>query len=426
VKPLPVEFLSSADNMHAVESVQRAIPLQTDATKRKADILNKFSGEAVSLANFLLQHRKSRRLIDLHKEMYSTCKTATRFNSQVICDIERCVVRSKGKAIRTITVKFNVPRNCKTFNTKSRFFVELGLYPERRVAVPIRENRNFQRYTDLIKTGWACKTYGLTSTSQIVAFLSNKEQGIVSKRNIVGVDVNSKCFAVSVLTPDGKVLKQLYYGKDIWAKRKRIMRRRERLQSLADRGSHRAKRSLKRLKARERNFVKNRIGEIVRDITGLAVEFNADTAVEELKRFSPKSRRFNKEVLRIPFSLFRKNLEGRCFDKNIKAKVVDAYYTSKWCSHCGAVAKSGHSANYALFKCPKCGQTVNSDRKASLAIAIKSLLVRNENERTLSHSAFFQFTNRPVPVNGLLRSDEGSSFRAVHLEPTPMESHLLR
>jgi IS605 OrfB family transposase len=195
------------------------------------------------------------------------------------------------------------------------------------------------------------------------------------------------------------------------------MSRRERLQSLADRGSHRAERSLERLTARERNFVKNRIGEVVRDITDLAVRYDADIAVENLKRFSPKSRKFNKEVLRIPFSLFRKNLENRCFDKNIKLTVVDAYHTSKWCSHCGAVAKSGHSANYPIFKC-NCGHTVNSDRKASLAIAVESLLVRNKNEHTLNQSAFFQLTNRPVPVNGLMRSDEGLGFRAVHLEST--------
>jgi IS605 OrfB family transposase len=420
-----VEFLSFEGNTHVVESVHRAILLQTDATKRKAGILKEFSHEAASLANSLLQHRKSKRLMDLHKEMYSTCKTTTLFNSQVICDVERCVVHSRGKAIKAITVKFNVPRNCTTFNTKSRFFVELGLYPKRRVAVPIRENRNFQRYTDLMKSGWACRTYGLTSDGQIVAFL-RKEQAVAGRHNVLGVDVNSKCFAVSVLTPGGKVLKQLYCGKDIWVKRKRIMSRRERLQSLADQGSHRAKRSLERLKTKERNFVKNRIGEVVRDITNLAVEFNANIAVENLKRFSPKGKKFNKEVLRMPFSLFRKILEGRCFDKNIECTVVDAYHTSKWCSHCGAVARKGHSANYALFKCPECAQTVNSDRKSSLAIAVKSLLVRKESERALNQCAFFQLTNRPVPVNGLLRSDEGSGFGAVHLEPAPMESRLFK
>ena len=69
---------------------------------------------------------------------------------------------------------------------------------------------------------------------------------------------------------------------------------------------------------------------------------------------------------------------------------------------------------------------MNSDRKTSLAVAVKSLLVRNMNEGILSRRALFQPTSRPVPVNGLLRSDDGSGFGAVHPEPTPMESHLFQ
>jgi IS605 OrfB family transposase len=419
-----------------VESVQRAILLQTDATRRKSEILRKFSREAASLANLLLQHRRTRHLMDLHKQMYAECKATTCFNSQVICDVERAVVCTAGKNVRRITVKFNVPRNCKTFNTKSRLFVELSLYSRLRIAIPIRENRNLQRYTHLTETGWTSKTYGLTADGQIVAFLKKEEETEEEQtnsnsdfsRSVVGVDVNSKCFATSVLTPDGRVLNQLYFGKDIWVKRRRIMGRRQRLQSLADRGSHQAKRSIRLLKTRERNYVKNRISEVVRDITDLACRFDADIAVEKLRRFTPKGRKFNREVLRIPFYLFRRNLEARCFDRGIRLSVVDAFHTSKWCSHCGAVAPSGHSTNYALFRCPQCRQVVNSDRKASLAIAVKSLLVRNKSrhEETLNRSASFQFTNRPAPVNGLMRSNEEPGSHAVRPEPTPRESHLFQ
>jgi hypothetical protein len=70
--------------------------------------------------------------------------------------------------------------------------------------------------------------------------------------------------------------------------------------------------------------------------------------------------------------------------------------------------------------------TVDSDRKSSLAVAVKSLLVRKESEHALNQSVFFQFTSRPVPVNGLLRSGEGSGFGAVHLEPVHMESRLFQ
>ncbi|MCL4365118.1 hypothetical protein M1590_02215, partial [Candidatus Marsarchaeota archaeon] len=49
----------------------------------------------------------------------------------------------------------------------------------------------------------------------------------------------------------------------------------------------------------------------------------------------------------------------------------------------------------------KCGVVVNSDRKASLNIAIKSLLERRD---TTNHNTL-QISNRRVPVNGLVRPD---------------------
>jgi IS605 OrfB family transposase len=408
--------------------MQRAILLQTDATKRKAAILRKFSEEATYAANYLLRRRRSKHLMGLHRQEYQACKEATGFNSQVICDIERSVARSKGRTVETITVKFNVPRNCRTFATGSRFFVELGMYPGKRVAIPIQESENLHRYARLLDAGWTCKTYGLTSKGEIVAFLSRKEGvALLAGSSVVGVDVNSKCFAASVLTQDGRVLKQAYLGKDIWVRRKKIMLRRARLQSLADQGSHRARRSLQRLNRKERNFVRNRVGEVVRDITDLAKEFDADIAVESLARFAPKGKEYNREVLRMPFKLFKRTLEARCLDKDITLDDLDPWHTSKWCSHCGALAASGHSStNYAIFRCPCCGQVVNSDRKASLAVAVKSLLVRSKNEGDSKSSNFFQFTGGPVPVNGLLRSDEGAGFGAVRHMPAPMESHLFQ
>lgn len=400
--------------------MQRAILLQTDATTSKKRILQEFSMKAVELANFLLSQRTSKKLMDLHSKWYSTIKANTPFNSQVICDIERTVVRKKGNSVKAVTVKFNMPRNCKTFETKSYLFVEFGMYPRQRTAVPIRKNNNYQRYTTLIETGWECKTYGLTSDGQVVAFLTCEKE-VPSHKNVVGVDVNSKCFAVSVLTPQGKVLRQLYFGKDIWVKRKKIFRRRERLQSLADKGSHHARQKLRLLAKKERNFVRNRLGEVVRDITNVAVEYDADIGIEDLKRFKSKSRKFNKEVLRIPTLLFKNTMEGRCFDKDLRLNLDDPYHTSKWCTRCGAVMQCGHSSsNYTLFKCSCCGQVVNSDRKSSLAVAVKTMLVRDLHNS--NQACFSQTTYIRVPVNGLLRSDDGFGFRAVHDVPTPMES----
>jgi IS605 OrfB family transposase len=245
--------------------------------------------------------------------------------------------------------------------------------------------------------------------------LSKREIQIPKRRNVLGVDVNSKCFAVSVLSPEGKVLKQLYFGKDIWKRRKAIFERKRLLQSYADRGSRDAKKKLDGTRTREHNFVKNRIGEVVRDITNIALQYDADIAIENLKRFSPKGRRFNRQAMRIPFYTFRRNLISRCFDKRITLNTVDRWHTSKWCTHCGAVGK-GHTGIYSLFRCKRCGQIVNSNRKASLAIAVKSLLERNG---PTDHTTF-QISSRRVPVSGLVkRPHEVGKVGAV--PPTPID-----
>ena len=381
--------------------MKRSILLQICATNSKEATLEKALLVATSEFNRLWDERDfCSKFMDFHMKVYLPCKKRTSFNSQVVCDIERSVWRSKGKS-RRITLKFNVPRNCKTFDMTMPF-VKFSLYSKNPISVPIVKNRNFQRYSDLLKSGWTCKTYGLTSRLEIVAYLFKDEVELPTKRNVLGVDVNSKRFAVSVISPEGKVLHQDYFGKDIWQRRKKLFERKGILQSYADTGSACANKALNRTKRNEHSFVKNRIGEVVRDITYMALEYDADIAIENLKRFSSKGKRFNREVMRIPFFTFKRNLIQRCFDKNITLNVVDAWHTSKWCSNCGAVGKGHDSSNYALFRCKECEVEVNSDRKASMAVAIKSLLERKNspNQET------FLISNRRVPVNGLMHSDE--------------------
>ncbi len=387
----------------SIGRMQRAILLQTEATSAKQKILSTFEQAATAEANrFLSERVKYRRFNDFWHGVGSQSKRLTRFNSQVVCDLARGAWRKQKEctSVDGVTVKFNVPRNCKTFRTKGFTFVELGLYPKKRIAVPVRKNRNWDRFSGLLGSGWICKTYGLTPSLEIVAFLSKEGSQPIRRRNVLGVDVNSKCFALTILSPEGTVLRQMYLGRDIWERRRRIFDRKSGLRSLADKGSRSAKRKLEHTRHDERNFVKNRIGEVVKDIINLALKYDADIAIENLKRFSPKGKKFNRQVMRIPFYAFRRGLEARCFDKGITLNTVDAYHTSKWCSHCGAVGK-GHSGSvYTLFRCRKCGQVVNADRKASLAIAAKSLLERKHSPNQMTA---FSLSSRRVPVSGLMR-----------------------
>ncbi len=156
------------------------------------------------------------------------------------------------------------------------------------------------------------------------------------------------------------------------------------------------------MRHRQRNYVKTNIGQMVMEIMLLATKYEADVSIENLRRFKPKGRRFNRKAMTIPFYLFRRILEGRCFDKGITLNRVDAYHTSKWCSRCGAVGAGHDGANYSLFRCNECGLTMNADRKASVAVAVKTLLERNGPDQKP-----FQISGRRVPVSGLIRvSDE--------------------
>jgi IS605 OrfB family transposase len=380
--------------------MKRAILLQTSVTRTKQDVLESFAKHALSEYNRVLKERVGcGTFMAFHRKVFDSFKPAG-FNSQVKCDLERNAWRKKGNDASGVTVKFNVPRNCSTSEMKKFFFVVLGLYPKKRIAVPIRKNPNFQRFQCLLKSGWTCKTYGLTPSLEICAYLS-KEDGKESRstrKNIVGIDINAKNFAYTILTPGGRTLKQGYLGKQIWPKKLHFGERRAMLQSLG------ALKKLKRMRHRQRHYVKTNLGQIVREIVSLAKRYDADIAIERLSKFKRKGRRFNNKVLTIPFRIFRMILEGRCFDNGIGLSLVDAYHTSKWCSHCGAVGDGHDGNNYALFKCRACGQVVNSDRKASLAVAVKAFLERSNSRLPYPRNAdSFQISGKRVPVMALRR-----------------------
>jgi IS605 OrfB family transposase len=387
-----------------IGDVYRAILLQTEATWHKLVTLRAFVEKATKCSNWILSKRIPKEsATDLQSRVLQEVKKEYGFNVQVVCSLARALAKSKGDAVTGVTVKFNIPRNCKTFKTKGFFFVDLGLYPGHRVAIPLRRNRNLDRFFGLRGSGWTCKTFGLTPSLEIVAYLSKEEEQLQRRRNVLGIDINAKNFAYTVLTPEGKILKQGYLGQQIWVRKRRFEERRAMLQSLN------ALKKLKQMRHRQRNYVKTNIGQLAREVVILATKHGADVSVENLRRFKPKGRKFNRKAMTIPFYFFRSTLEARCFDNGITLNKEDAYHTSKWCSHCGAVGRGHDGSVYALFRCRECGQVVNADRKASLAVAVKTLSLRSgfPNQDTL------QISGRRVPVNGLFRvSDAPESVAA--------------
>ena len=176
--------------------------------------------------------------------------------------------------------------------------------------------------------------------------------------------------------------------------------------------------------------MKTRSGQVAKEIVSLVREYDAYISIEKLKNLKcgavkgKMSKKGRKKVSRIPYRKLKEFLESNCEMLGVGLHVVDAYHTSKWCLHCGAVNPGHSSKNYSIYKCRECALTVNSDRKASLAIAIKSVLERKKtHELTILSS--IQISKTQVPVNGLLRPDDVGVFRSVSHKHQPMESPVL-
>jgi len=161
-------------------------------------------------------------------------------------------------------VRFNIPRSGKFARTKrgNPVIVIASFKGNGRIALPIKQDGAYRRFIEHINNGWRCTQFRLHRKNGhyvIIANLRKKFEIRQQHQAVVGVDVNSGSFALTVLGSDRKVLKQLYLGQDIWDRQWKLMKRRGKLQSYADKGDRRARRALRRMKHAERNFVTTRI-----------------------------------------------------------------------------------------------------------------------------------------------------------------------
>ena len=305
--------------------------------------------------------------------------------------------------------------------------VKVTYSPSKTFAIPLRLDRGLKRFNSFLEQDWNIKTLSLLKDGRISMVLEKKfPEPVTDRRFIVGVDVGSSTLAALTIfdAETSKIKKQLYFGQDIAEKQRRFFERRRKLQSYADKGSGKAKKYLRKLKRKQHDFVKNRSGEVAKQVVAIAKKYGASVVIEKLsirgrkRRFRKKS---NRKINLIPYGKLREFLSSNCEENGVPLQVVDAYHTSKWCPHCGAVNNGHHSGNYSLYKCKSCGLVANSDRKASLAVAVKSVLERKTQD--LTNPVFFQISNTRVPVNGLVRPDADVAKVAVQHVHRPMESH---
>lgn len=401
-------------------------------TGKKKAILDSLFPEYLRVLNLTLEQLPNAHSnTELHHLTYSNIKNTSFFTCKIIVEARKDVWAHR-KTIKNGFKKCSIRLDAQSF----RFFTtergtpcfKITYSPRKSIVIPIKTDNAFNLFGKYISDEWEIKSISLLENGQIaVSIKKDYPKQTNDKRYAIGVDIGSDTLAaITILdTKTGKTIKQLYFGRDIAVKQRKYSERRSILQSYADKGSKKAKKVLERLKHKQANFVKTRSGQVAKEIVNLAIQYDAYIAIEKLNIRGKKykyRKSTNRKITYIPYGQFKKFLISNCEKYGIPLVQIDAYNTSKWCLHCGSINEGHSSVNYALYTCKKCGLIVNSDRKASKTIAIKSALER-EQSQGLTY-LFSQFSNAGVAVNQLFRSNDKGISDAEH-STKPLDEKLV-
>jgi len=131
-------------------------------------------------------------------------------------------------------------------------------------------------------------------------------------------------------------------------------------------GSKSAKRHLKKIASKENRFRRDVNHCISKQIVESLPE-NSIIVLEDLKHIRKRMKSRKRQRRRLhswSFFQLEQFLRYKAEAKSIKVDYVSAKYTSQKCSACGHISRSNR-ASQAVFKCRKCGHSLNADLNAS-------------------------------------------------------------
>lgn len=139
---------------------------------------------------------------------------------------------------------------------------------------------------------------------------------------------------------------------------------------LQTKGTRSAKRKLKRIRERERRFVKDLNHCLAKEIVNKPYDIFVFENLTNIKKSANKGRRFNRKLGRWSYAELQKFVEYKSEPFGKKVLYVNPKYTSQTCSKCGYRAKNNR--NGKSFKCKQCSFELNADLNASRNIATLS------------------------------------------------------
>jgi len=384
--------------MKVVKTVTLNLLDPTNVKRKAINDLRKRYREALS---FVVSQNVKANKVKLQSLFYEQVKEYG-LHSQVANDLfkDAASVLNNGGKVGKVTVPFNIPRSGNFGITEDgNPVVCFATLIAGRIAVPIAMDGAYKRYETLLDEGYKTTFFKLNRHT-IHVVLKKDFRFQEGSDAVLGVDIGVKRLAVmSIISKEGKVLKQPYLGEDVGDRQRDICLRRSKLRSHADNGSRYARQALRRLRKRESNYSTTRCWQVAHEIVELAERHNAFIAIEDLKRLKDArgNRKGNRKAKRMPYHKFRGALESVAGQNRRLVVAIRPKGTSHTCSRCG----SKGTRSKAVFKCPKCGYEANADRNASVNIALRA-----GTSHPKTNGFFSQIPERNLAVNqGVLVHD---------------------
>ena len=401
--------------------VLNALPL----TKAKEEKLKSLLDNCVRGTEYLLAALSYMKLYgvrlskyDLQKKTYEYLRETFNTPAQITVDLIKDVFAMNNSfRFSRYSISYNNPRSGRLSETKHGNPV-ISVVVERtkkRIAIPIAQDGAWTRFNDLESDGYTWTAFKIKKSEKkknwLILISMKKEFEAIESNAIFGIDVGSRCLAATTLLSTKGIEKQLYFGRDIWEKQRDILIRRSKLQRYKEKGidKEKAKKKLRALIHKDRDYGKTRCYEIAHEIVEIAKEKEAVVAIEDLKglKNAKGHRKSNRRTKRMPYNTFRVALESVSKREGIKVIAVNPKHTSKWCPKCGNFGERINKGKE--FMCKKCSLKVNADRIASLNIALRAAeIIRNHSVISSQNS------EGGAAVNQLDWQDDGEGVMSWH------------
>ena len=338
------------------------------------------------------------------------------------------IAKNNSDQIKEILVHFD--QNASSFRETQRGNPVVTVRTnDERIGLPIRQDGAYHRMLAHMADGWAVGSVLMKRDKSFLVCLKKDLPDPPVRPNVLGVDVNAGSVAISILTPQRRILRQLYLAEDIEHAQIRFTKRRAKLRSYRDDKRNpnynhsKAAMKLKKLGKRQHDYVQTNMWLLAKQLCQIARDYDANIAIEHLRHLRKKKGQTNKKtrkrINRIPYGLLRLTLKHKGPQMGVRVVEVPPAYTSQTCSRCGYRAKANRKRR--LFLCQRCGFTSNADRNASVNIGLRA--IRGPVAVPQLLWAKDQISQVGASFNRLVRQDEAHSWSHPEMSPVASVCH---